>query len=217
MNTSVTTETGSSKPRIEGDREVEILNGVIDTVIEVGYDRLTFDAVASKVRASKATLYRKWPTKAELVVAAVEQLKEQGTPGIHGLPDTGSLAGDLTFQYCDDPDYNDRSMKIFGAVVPAIHRDPELTTVFAERFMKPRMAQLREVVRRAQQRGEVGPDADIDQLASVLPAAITYRVLTTGECPDEEFVGKVIDHVMLPACRASVEAKAHLHNHNGQK
>lgn len=201
MNASVTTETGS-KPRIEGDREAEILNGVIDTVIEVGYDRLTFDAVAGKVRAGKATLYRKWPTKADLVVAAIEQLKAEAAPS--GLPDTGSLTGDLTFHYCDDPDYNDRSTMVFGAVIPAIHRDPQLTSVFTERFIKPRMAQLREVVRRAQQRGEVGSDADVDQLAAILPAAIIYRVLTTGQCPDEEFVGKVIEQVMLPACRASV-------------
>lgn len=213
MNAATATETGS-KPRVEGDRAAQILNGVIDTVIEVGYDRLTFDAVAGKVHASKATLYRKWPTKAELVVAAIEHLKAQGAP--EGLPDTGSLAGDLTFHYCDDPDYNDRSMMVFGAVIPAIHRDPELTSVFTERFMKPRMAQIREVIRRAQQRGEVGPDADIDQLAAVLPAAITYRVLTTGECPDENFVGKVIEHVMLPACRASVECTAGA-DHKGQR
>lgn len=203
MNASATTET-VTKPRVEGDREAQILNGVIDTLIEVGYDRLTFDAVASKVRASKATLYRKWPTKADLVVSALEHLKAQGTQGSHELPDTGSLAGDLTFHYCDDPDYNDKSMLVFGAVVSAIHRDPELTSIFAERFVQPRMAELRKVVLRAQQRGEVGPDADVDQLAAILPSAITYRVMTTGECPDEPFITKVIEQVMLPACRASV-------------
>ena len=203
MNASATAET-AGKPRVEGDREAEILNGVIDTLIEVGYDRMTFDAVAAKVRASKATLYRKWPTKADLVVSALEYLKAQGTPGGHGLPDTGSLAGDLTFHYCEDQEYNDRSMQVFDSVVSAIHRDPELTTIFAERFVKPRMAELRTVVLRAQQRGEVGPDADVDQLAAILPSAITYRVMTTGECPDEPFITGVIEQVMLPACRASV-------------
>lgn len=203
MNASASTET-VSKPRVEGDREAEILNGVIDTLIEVGYDRMTFDAVAAKVRASKATLYRKWPTKADLVVSALEHLKAQGAPGGHEFPDTGSLAGDLTIHYCDDPDYNDRSMLVFGSVVSAIHRDPELTAIFAERFVKPRMEELRKVVLRAQQRGEVGPDADVDQLAAIVPSAITYRVLTTGACPDEPFITRVIDQVMLPACRASV-------------
>ncbi|NNG40261.1 TetR/AcrR family transcriptional regulator [Flexivirga sp. ID2601S] len=205
MNAPATTETGT-KPRIEGEREAEILDGVIDTLIDVGYDRLTFDAVASKVRASKATLYRKWPTKPDLVVGALEHLKAQSMPAGHDpkLPDTGSLVGDLTFHFCEDPQYNDRSIQVFGAVTSAIHRDPELTAVFTDRFVKPRMAELRKAIERAQQRGEVGPDADLDLLASILPAAVTFRVLTTGDCPDKSFVTQVIDNVMLPACRATV-------------
>lgn len=204
MNASAATSDTGTKPRVEGEREAEILDGVIHTLIEVGYDRMTFDAVAGKVRASKATLYRKWPTKADLVVSALEHLKAQGGDDPHGLPDTGSLAGDLTFHYCDDPEFNDKSMQVFGAVVSAIHRDPELTTVFTERFMKPRMEQLREVIVRAQRRGEVGADADVDQLAGILPAAIAYRVMSTGQCPDEPFITSTIDQIMLPACRASV-------------
>lgn len=204
MNASATATDAGSKPRVEGDREAEILDGVIDTLIEVGYDRMTFDAVAGKVRASKATLYRKWPTKADLVVSALEHLKAQGGEDPNGLPDTGSLVGDLTFHFCDDPDFNDKSTMLFSSVVSAIHRDPELTTVFMERFVKPRMAELRAVVERAQQRGEVGPNADLDLLASILPGEITYRVITTGECPDEPFITQVIEQIMLPACRASV-------------
>lgn len=204
MNVSATTTEIGSKPRVEGDREAEILEGVIATLIEVGYDRMTFDAVAGKVRASKATLYRKWPTKADLVVSALEHLKAQGGEDPHGLPDTGSLAGDLTFHFCDDQEFNEKSTLLFGAVVSAIHRDAELTSVFNERFMKPRMAQLRDVVIRAQHRGEVGEDADVDQLAGILPSAIAYRVMTTGQCPDEPFITSTIDQVMLPACRASV-------------
>lgn len=204
MNVSAHTGEVGSKPRVEGDREAEILEGVIASLIELGYDRMTFDAVAGKVRASKATLYRKWPTKADLVVSALEHLKTQGGEDPNGLPDTGSLAGDLTFHFCDDQEFNEKSTLLFGAVVSAIHRDAELTAVFNERFMKPRMAQLREVVVRAQQRGEVGPDADVDQLAGILPAAIAFRVMTTGGCPDEPFITSIIEQVMLPACRASV-------------
>ena len=204
MNASATTTEVGSKPRVEGDREAAILEGVIATLIEVGYDRMTFDAVAAKVRASKATLYRKWPTKADLVVSALEHLKAQGGEDPHGLPDTGSLAGDLTFHFCDDQEFSEKSTLHVGSVVSAIHRDPELTQAFNERFMKPRMRQLREVIVRAQQRGEVGADADVDQLAGILPSAIAYRVMTTGLCPDEPFITSTINQVLLPACRASV-------------
>ena len=61
----------ASRPRVEGEREGEILEAALDALRESGYDRLTFDAVASAARASKATLYRRWPAKVDLVIDAV--------------------------------------------------------------------------------------------------------------------------------------------------
>jgi RNA polymerase sigma factor (sigma-70 family) len=73
-----------SRPRVEGDREQEILDATLDVLADVGYDRLTMDAVAAQARASKATLYRRWSTKAALVIDALLSMKEP-----HELPDTG--------------------------------------------------------------------------------------------------------------------------------
>jgi len=78
-----TTDTAhASRPRVAGDREVEILEAAIDVLRESGYDRLTFDAVATAARASKATLYRRWPHKRDLVIDAVGLL-----PVIHREPE----------------------------------------------------------------------------------------------------------------------------------
>jgi AcrR family transcriptional regulator len=63
------------RPRIEGGREDEILDATVAVVAELGYDRLTMDAVATAAKASKATLYRRWSTKAELVVDAISRAK----------------------------------------------------------------------------------------------------------------------------------------------
>src|SRR4051794_41470628 len=66
-----TTETAAaSRPRVAGDRELQILESAIDVLREVGYDRLTFDAVAAGARASKATLYRRWPANPDLRLGA---------------------------------------------------------------------------------------------------------------------------------------------------
>ena len=54
-------EQARSRPRVEGDREREILEAALETLADVGYDRLNFDSVASAAKASKATLYRRWP------------------------------------------------------------------------------------------------------------------------------------------------------------
>ena len=61
----------ATRPRVEGDREQEILDATLDVLADVGYDRLTMDAVAQRARASKATLYRRWNGKARLVVDAL--------------------------------------------------------------------------------------------------------------------------------------------------
>src|SRR6185369_837996 len=80
-----------SRPRMEGAREREVLLGTLDLLAELGYDRLTLDAVAARTRASKATLYRRWASKAALVTEAVALLG----PADLELPDTGSLRADL--------------------------------------------------------------------------------------------------------------------------
>src|ERR1700739_3230441 len=72
-------------------REAELLAVTLRLLQEHGYDRLTVDAVASAARASKATVYRRWPSKAELVLAAfIEGIRQVAVP-----PDSGTLRGDL--------------------------------------------------------------------------------------------------------------------------
>ncbi|MGH3386900.1 MAG: helix-turn-helix domain-containing protein, partial [Nocardioidaceae bacterium] len=94
-----TTDDHKTRPRVEGDREDEILEAALAVLAEVGYDRLTMDAVATAAKASKATLYRRWTSKAHLVVDAAVRAK--GCP----MPDdvnTGSLRGDLlAMSTCD--------------------------------------------------------------------------------------------------------------------
>ena len=76
-----------ARPRVEGDREGEILDATLELLLDAGYDRLTMDAVAARARASKATLYRRWSTKASLVVDAL--IRSKHSPEL-GDPDTGS-------------------------------------------------------------------------------------------------------------------------------
>ncbi len=73
-------------------REIAILRATLELLAESGYDQLTIDAVAARARCSKATIYRRWPDKAALVITAVR--RHAGQPGI-AAPDTGSLRSDL--------------------------------------------------------------------------------------------------------------------------
>ncbi len=81
----------AAEPSPWSPRETELLAVTLQLLQEHGYDRLTVDAVAATARASKATVYRRWPSKAELVLAAfIEGIRQVAVP-----PETGTLRGDL--------------------------------------------------------------------------------------------------------------------------
>jgi AcrR family transcriptional regulator len=190
----------TTRPRVEGERATEIHEAVIRLLVEHGYDRLTFDAVAAEVRASKATLYRKWPTKAALVVEAVV---ETVCPSLLDRPDSGSLRGDLVVGACQDRGLTAGLPALLGAVMPALHRDAELYSEFQARFLGPMTEQSVGIFRRAQERGEVGPDADLERLASILPAMAVHQAVVFGRSCGVDDVTAIVDEVVLPACEAT--------------
>jgi AcrR family transcriptional regulator len=189
------------RPRVEGGREEEILDATVAVVAELGYDRLTMDAVATAAKASKATLYRRWSTKADLVVDAISRAK--GCP----LPedvDTGSLRGDLVSMSCGDGGFTDEMpMSVIAGLVTALHRDPDLQKAFQERFLAPRMQVTRKVYERAVGRGEIGPGVDVELLSVTLPALIVHHAYILGVPPTDDLILRVIDNVILPAARGS--------------
>ena len=141
------------RPRVEGGREEEILDATVAVVAELGYDRLTMDAVATAAKASKATLYRRWSTKAELVVDAISRAK--GCPMPEDV-DTGSLRGDLISMACGDGGFTDEMpMSVIAGLLTALHRDADLQKAFRERFMAPRTGVTNKVYERAVERGEI--------------------------------------------------------------
>ncbi len=84
------------RPRVEGEREQEILDATLEVLAEVGYDRLTMDAVAARAKASKATLYRRWTDKVTLVIGALQSPEAPGPAS----PTRGRSRGDLLASFC---------------------------------------------------------------------------------------------------------------------
>lgn len=188
------TETGT-RPRVEGERELQILEATLEVLDEVGYDLLTMDAVASRAKASKATLYRRWKGKPELVVAAI--MAHKGEPA---APDTGSLRGDLLAAYCGSGGLNDPlAQSVLSAVVTAMGRDPEFAEVYRRDFIGPKIASSRAIYERARERGEVHPDADLEMLSSSLAGIVLHRAFLLGDAVTPDLVARVLDQVVLPA------------------
>jgi AcrR family transcriptional regulator len=160
------------------------------------------EAVASRARAGKATLYRRWSSKADLVVDALVQLDEC-QPGPDNDVDTGSLRQDLIEVSCGDLGFTDqRRVKLMAGMATALRHDEELARTFHERLVLPRADRLRRCVARARDRGagEVADGVDSDLVVKAVPAYALFHALFL-DAPAEDLVVRVIDTVVLPALR----------------
>lgn len=184
------------RPRVEGEREDEILDATVSLLTEVGYDRLTMDAVAREARASKATLYRRWETKASLVVEALARGKTAPHVEAH---DTGSLRGDLLATFCGHEGMSGAATGILGSVITAVSTDPEFAERFREQFIAPKLQVSLDIYRRAQERGEIGDDVDVEMISPALAGILLHRAFIMGAPIDDETIERVVDHVILPA------------------
>lgn len=188
----------TSRPRMEGDRERQIFLATLELLAETGYDRFTLDAVAARARASKATLYRRWPSKADLILDALSCLEVDRVQ----LPDTGSLRGDLLALAEQKGLLEPQRADVVCGLATAMYRDPQLRAQLSDRFDEQRDDHLRTLLERARDRGETRDDLDIELLSSVFPALVLFQltIRTPGELP-ENFVVNIIDQVFLPAVR----------------
>jgi AcrR family transcriptional regulator len=191
------TEAAAVRPRVEGDREREILEAALEVLADVGYDRLTMDAVAARARASKATLYRRWSTKVSLVIDAL--LLQKG-PAV--VPDTGTLRGDLIEAFCGLGGLDSEAVATLSSVLTAIDRDEEFAREFRERVIGPKAALSRTIYERAVARGEVRADLDVSLFGPALAGILLHRAYLMGEEPTRERIARVIDQIILPAAQA---------------
>ena len=180
-------------------RDPEILAAALDVLAEVGYDGMTVDMVATRAKAGKATVYRRWPSKAELVVEAVACMKQADLTR-DNLPDTGTLRGDLVAMIKPHSIADgERRMQVMAGVVSMLSRDPQLAAAVNSAITEPRAALNRLLIQRAVDRGEVRPDVDIEAIAHLGPSMTAYRVLVQRLPVDRAFLVGMIDGVVLPA------------------
>jgi AcrR family transcriptional regulator len=187
----------AARPRVEGDREQQILDAALEVLADAGYDRLTMDAVAHRAKASKATLYRRWNSKATLVVEALARTKS-----VPVAPDTGDLRSDLVAAFCGMGGLTDHdTTATLGAVITAVNTDPEFAREFREQVVGPKARVSRTVFERALARGELRPDVDLEIVAPALAGIVLHRVFILGERPDTALIERAIDQIILPAVR----------------
>jgi len=198
--TAATPVTGG-RPRDES-RDAAILGATLEVLGEVGYDRMTIEAVATRAKASKATVYRRWSGKADLVVDAIHTTMPKpaadGEPPCY-WPDTGSLREDL-LAGCRNfaARLTSEEGALLAAVMTAQIRDPDLAAAMRAATCDDKRRACRLLCERAIARGELDSTTGVDTFIEVLPAMMFNRLLLSGEPLDEAFVHHVVDDIALP-------------------
>ncbi|WP_073697431.1 TetR/AcrR family transcriptional regulator [Mycobacterium sp. ST-F2] len=179
------------------EREAELLAITLELLREHGYDRLSVEAVATKAKASKATMYRRWPSKADLVLAAfIEGTRNSAVP-----PNTGSLRGDLLEigrSVCAQAHEHTPTMR---AVLNEMSHSPGLQAVMQEKFVLQRKLVIDGVLAAAVERGEIDSAAINEEIFDLLPGYLVFRALVSDRPPTEDTVRILVDDVLLPSLK----------------
>jgi AcrR family transcriptional regulator len=185
-------------------RETELLDVTLQLLQEHGYDRLTIDAVAAMARASKATVYRRWPSKAELVLAAFIE----GCRQVAVAPGTGTLRGDLLRLGEVICQHARQQTGAIRAVMVEMSRYPALHDAMQNQFLDQRKALIQEVLHEAVIRGEIDESVISDELWDLLPGYLIFRSIMPTRPPTEQTVQALVDDVIIPSLTRHAYPKA---------
>lgn len=183
------------RPR-DVSREHAIEKAAVELVQEVGYERCTIEAIALRAKASKATIYRRWKNKQELLVSALNQ-HALNAPY---LVDSGNLRDDLV-------DHIAEKVKVLkspdGALISellsAAKSDGELGRLIPNSIREQQDITVVQIFEKAIKRGEISSEANIELLLEIIPAIFTYRIFTTRQNVSRKFIEQLVDEVIIPS------------------
>ncbi|WP_375492323.1 TetR/AcrR family transcriptional regulator [uncultured Jatrophihabitans sp.] len=187
--------------------ERAILAAAFAEVSHVGYAAFSVESVAARARTGKASIYRRWPTKAELVLDALDA--ELPSPRDIGLGPDCHIDESVTTEQALHR-IGETIVRVLSSPAGAAMRavkleavdDLKLADLIDQRFHEPRRAALLGILERGIARGEVRPDAATPVVADVLPAMLVHRMLLTNEPISADEVHNAISLVMIPLVQA---------------
>ena len=195
--------TGSEGEAAHRRRGAELEQAIFDALwaelAETGYPRLTMEGVAARAHTGKQVLYRRWPSRADLVLAAV---RERGGSILQGVPDTGSLREDALSLLRH---MAGRARELGTEVMRGLMYD-------VAEFEPGRLIEIagvyRAIIEHAVERGELGPAPIPASAVRVLGDLMRYRILTNAAPITEAELEQAVDEVFLPLMRVHAAGAA---------
>jgi AcrR family transcriptional regulator len=169
---------GPGRPR-DARHDQSILDATLGILLEQGYRGVTIEGVAARAGVGRPTIYRRWPSKPAVVVAALVQSDRLALPA----PDTGSLRNDLIavqrhqVERMNSPD----ARRVTAGLIADLADDPELGDTYVSQFLAPRRATVWEVLQRGVDRGELDADVDFAFAYDLLVGPLFMRAVVWGQ------------------------------------
>ncbi len=194
MTTALEAPRATGRPR-DPKLDRAILDATLQLLADGGYDGLTIEAVAALAGVGKASVYRRFAGKEELVIEAVASLSEQPEPAVGaGVRDELVTLLEVIRRKSD----SSLAGKIFPRLLGASAENPELMRRYREQVLDPRRRRFLDVLQRGVDQGLVRPDVDLHYAADLLVGPMAYRnLIRTDPPPGPELAAQIVDDVLV--------------------
>ncbi|MFC4120830.1 TetR/AcrR family transcriptional regulator [Nonomuraea zeae] len=181
----------SNRPERAAARTTVIMQATLALAQEIGYARLSIEAVAARAGAGKHTIYRRWPSKGLLFLDSLLSLNEP----VLDYPDTGDVLADLREQIYAAVDLlaSPPWGPLYRALIGEAQHDPAVAAALNDRFIRPQTDKTIARLKTAQDQGQVSPDLDLDLVMAILSGPLYFGLLITQESMTHDYIDRVLD------------------------
>lgn len=189
---TATPEKTAAETRVEA-RKAAIIKAILDLLQEGGASALTTDAIAARARTSKATIYRYWKDKTQLLIEAANTVI-QAPP----VPDLGDFRSELHFLLAERlREYRgEGAYKVFAAFIGISAEDAVFGAHVRRWIDMNQMASNKQLIRRAKERGEIRDDISVEAAATIVAGPLVYRMVLQEGKPDRELIDTQVDCIV---------------------
>lgn len=183
-------------------RDAEIIEAALNILAEVDFDTMTMDMVAARAKAGKATVYRRWPSKEELVRDALIWMSRSSVD-LDLTPNTGTLRDDLLALLKPySSDHAERKMRVLAGLGSFYTKHQELAEDVTQNIFGRWTEVNRALMQRARDRGEISPEADLELACQVIVSMVPGRAPASCKKSSKDSYANLLDHIILPALKA---------------
>lgn len=182
-----------------------IIEAALSTIAEVGFDRMTMDLVAAKAKTGKASMYRRWSSKTELVRDALVFMNSSSVETTE-LPDTGSIRDDLlALVKPKSAEQSERKMRVLSGLGSFFAEYRKVSEDISTQIFGGWEKANAQLLKRAVERGELAKTADIEGACQIISAMTAYTTTLLLKTFDRKSYGDLLDNILLPALRAGAK------------